>query len=177
MPYTVWCNDRLVGESDLDYIANTDEHWMGDFAPTPYGEQIIPVLMGPRTAMLARDDAGPAEASARAIALPLELRAPDGSLVPGADVHITDTEWLLSLAGNIEDEWQADVAMAEAELREELAPSEDDDSEQISADPPPWIDDDADDDLDEFDVPDLELGDDRPPREFPRYQVQVLFDV
>ena len=174
MPYTVWCNDRLVGESDFDYIANTDEHWMGDFAPTPYGEQIIPILMGPRKATMARDDSGLSEATARASELPLELRAPDGSLVPGADVHITDTEWLLSLAGSIEDDWQSDLALAAAELREEFEPTEDDESEQISAEPPPWIDD-EDDDLDEFDVPDLELGDDRPPREFPRYQVQVLF--
>ena len=57
MPYTVWCNDRLVGESDLDYIANSDDHWTGDFVPTPYGEQIIPILMGPRKAIVAHDDA------------------------------------------------------------------------------------------------------------------------
>ena len=174
MPYTVWCNDRLVGESDLDYIASSDEHWMGDFVPTPYGEQIIPILMGPRQAIVASDAAALQDAGAPAPQLPLQLRAPDGSLVAGADVHITDTEWLLSLSVPHEDEWQADLALAEAELREELDPSEDDDSEQISADPPPWIDE-EDDELDEFDVPDLELGEGLPPREFPRYQLQVVF--
>jgi hypothetical protein len=176
VPYTVWCNDRLVGESDLDYIANTDEHMMGDFAATPYGEELIPILMGPRKAMMARASRESIVAAmARREANPLQLRDPAGAVVPSALIEITDTEWLMSLATRIEDDWQADLALAEAELSEELAPSEDDDSEQISAEPPPWMDD-EDDDLDEFDVPDLELGD-RPPREFPRYQLQVLFDT
>jgi hypothetical protein len=177
VPYTVWCNDRLVGESDLDYIANTDEHKMGDFAPTEFGEELIPILMAPRKAMMAHEPrASVDELFARREAIPLTLRAPDGSVLPAQLIEITDTEWLLSLVPDIEDDWQADLALAEAELREELAPSNDDDeSEQISADPPPWIDD-EDEDLDEFDVPDVELGDDRPPREFPRYQLQVLFD-
>jgi len=176
VPYTVWCNDRLVGESELDYIANTDEHMMGDFAATAFGEELIPVLMAPRKAMMAHESRDRIDAAfARREAIPLELRDPAGTVVPGGLIEITDTRWLLSLATRIEDDWQADLAIAEAELREELAPSEDDDSEQISADPPPWIDD-EDDELDEFDVPDVEIGG-RPPREFPRYQLQVLFDV
>ena len=176
MPYTVWCNDRLVGESALDYIANTDEHKMGDFTATAYGEELIPVLMAPRRAVMAHEPmASIVQAHARRDALRLELRGSDGCVIPAEHIEITDTDWLLSLVPNLEDDWQADLAMAEAELRDELAPSDDDDFEQISADPPPWIDDDED-DLDEFDVPDVELSDDgRPPREFPRYQIQVMF--
>jgi hypothetical protein len=175
VPYTVWCNDRLVGESDLDYIANTDEHKMGDFAATEFGEELIPILMAPRKAMMARESRDSVdELFIRREAIRLVLRDPSGAIVPSEHIEITDTEWLMSLVPDIEDDWQADLALAEAELREELAPSDDDDSEQIAADPPPWIDDEEE-DLDEFDVPDVELGNDRPPREFPRYQVQVLF--
>lgn len=176
MPYTVWCNDRLVGESSLDYVANDDQHKMGDFVATPYGEELVQLLMAPRKALMAREpDERVDELFARRQSIPLQLRAPDGSLVPAAHIEITDTEWLLSLVPGIEDDWQADLAIAEAELREEFG-SPDDDSEQISADPPPWIDD-EDGDLDEFDVPEVELGSEQPPREFPRYQLQVLFDV
>jgi hypothetical protein len=177
VPYTVWCNDRLVGESDLDYIANTDEHMMGDFVATEFGEELIPILMAPRKAMMAREPMASVESLfERRQGIPLVLRDPAGAVMPAELIEITDTEWLLSLAPDIEDDWQADLALAEAELREELAPSDDDGSEQISADPPPWIDD-EDEDLDEFDVPDVELADDGPPREFPRYQLQVLFSL
>ena len=177
MLYTVWCNDRLLGESELDYIANTEKHKMGDFHATPHGEELIPVLMAPRKALMARESMASVEAAhARREALRLELRGPDGQVIPAHHIEITDTEWLLSLVPHIEDDWQADLSLAEAELREELSPGDEDDSEQISADPPPWIDD-EDEDLDEFDVPDVELGDDhRPPRDFPRYQLQVLFE-
>ena len=175
MPYTVWCNDRLVGESDLDYIANTDDHKMGDFAATEYGEELIPVLMAPRKAMMAHEPDDSVDALfTRREAIPLVLRDPTGAVVPASHIEITDTEWLISLVPDIEDDWQTDLALAEADLREELAPSDDDGSEQISADPPPWVDDEEE-DLDEFDVPDVEISDDRPPREFPRYQLQVLF--
>lgn len=178
MPFTVWCNDRLVGESELDYIANTADHQMGDFAATEYGEQLIPRLMEPRMAIMARASADEIRAAeSRREALQLELRGPDGAVIPAMHIEITDTEWLLSLAGDIEGDWQADAAISEAELLDELLPHDDDDAERIHADPPPWIDDESD-ELDEFDVPDVELGGDdgRPPREFPRYQLQVLFE-
>lgn len=178
MPFTVWCNDRLVGESDLDYIANTAEHQMGDFTATEYGEEIIPRLMEPRMAIMSRASVAEIRAAeSRRQALPLELRGPDGAVIPATLIEITDTEWLLSLAADVEDDWRSDLESARAELLDELVPHDDDDAERIHADPPPWVDEESD-ELDEFDVPDVELGGDdgRPPREFPRYQLQVLFE-
>lgn len=157
MPYSVWCNDRLVGESELDYIANTDDHKMGDFAASAFGEELIPILMAPRKAMMAR--ASRAEilrAQARREEIPLQLRGPDGAVVPAAHIEITDSAWLLEIA--------------------ETHVPDDGEFERIDSDPPPWIEDESD-ELDEFDVPDVELDSEAAPEDFPRYQLQVLFDV
>ena len=173
MPYTVWCDDRLVGESALDYIANTDDHWMGDFVATPFGEEIIPIMMAPRVAMLAReDDARIQEAQRRRDELALELRGPDGVLIPTQLIEITDTRWLLEISES--RGWGLDSD--DSELRDELEVSDDGGFERIDADPPPWLDE-EDDELDEFDVPDVEFegGSVEPPPDFPRYQLQVLF--
>jgi hypothetical protein len=176
VPYSVWCNDRLVGETDLDYIANTSEHKMGDFEASEYGEQLIPVLMAPRKAVCAH---APMEVIERLYTtreqVKLELRASDGRVIPTDHIEITDLEWLLSLAGDIEDDWQSDLAMAEAELAMELEPPEDEEGEQLDVIPPEWLDDEDEDALfDEFDVPDIELEDpNAPPPNFPRYQIQV----
>ena len=145
MPYTVWSNDRLVGETDLDYITNTSESKFGDFDATEYGEQIISDRMAPRKAVCARASLDEVEqANRQRESIPLELRAPDGRVVATDDIEITDLEWLLSLAPlhPIADDWRADLDQ----------PTE----------------------FDEFDVPEMELADgDEPPPDFPRYQIQV----
>lgn len=117
MPYTLWSRNRLVGESALDYLANTARHRVGDFHPTEFGESIMPTLTGVREAVLElgrlttglRADAaietstGPdirssteyadvAEAKAHLDALELELRGPDGSVIPTSSINIRDTQ-------------------------------------------------------------------------------------
>lgn len=175
MPFTVWCNDRLVGETDLDYLANTSEHKTGDFAATEYGEQLIPILMAPRKALCAHQ---PMELIERLYSrreeLRLELRAPDGRVIPTNYIEITDLEWLVSLVPPDMEDWRADLELAEAELALELEPPEDEEGERLDVIPPEWLDDDEDPQFDEFDVPDLEREDpNAPPPEFPRYQIQV----
>lgn len=176
MPYRVFCNDRLVGETDLDYIANTPEHKMGDFEATEYGEQIIPVLMAPRRAVCAHASMDEIERLyTKREQVRLELRAPDGCVVHADHIEITDLEWLISLSSDIEDDWQADLALAKAELALELEPPEDEEGEQLDVIPPEWLDDESDELFDEFDVPDIEQGDpNSPPPNFPRYQIQVM---
>ena len=175
VPYTVWCNDRLVGETDLDYIANTSELKFGDFDATEYGEQIIPVLMAPRQAVCAQASMDEIRSLfSRREQIALELRAPAGRVIPTDYIEITDLEWLLSLGRDFEDDWQADMELAEAELSDELEPPVDDEGERLDALPPEWITEEADDVFDEFDTPDLEFEDPgAPPPEFPRYQIQV----
>lgn len=117
MPYTLWSRDRLVGESDLDYLANTPEHKTGDFEPTEFGLSIMPTLTGVRRTSLEycrvereRHEADPiagltdpearntteyadvAEAIAAYDALELELRAPDGARLLTESIHVTDTQ-------------------------------------------------------------------------------------
>lgn len=181
MPYTVWSNDRLVGESALDYIANTSEHKMGDFAATEYGERIIPILMAPRKAVCSRATLEEVEALyTRRETIPLELRAPDGRVIPTDHIEITDLEWLVSLVPPepLEDDWRADVELAEFELREQFEPEERANA-LMDLLPPEWLQEEHDPLrlFDEFDIPDIEFGEEddpnAPPPVYPRYQLQV----
>jgi hypothetical protein len=183
VPYTVWSNDRLVGETDLDYIANTSEHKMGDFAATEYGEQIIPVLMAPRKAACAHASLDEVELLyTRRETIPLELRAPDGRVIPTDHIEITDLEWLISLAPPIEsgeDDWQADAELADFELQEQFQPEERYEDPLKDLLPAEWTQEERDPLrlFDEFDIPDLEFGEmedpNTPPPVYPRYQIQV----
>jgi hypothetical protein len=149
---------------------------MGDFAATAFGEEIIPVLMAPRVALMSGDREAIPAAEALRDALRLELRDPDGRAIPTLRITITDTEWLIGLDGETSDDWETDVEIAEADLREELQPSEPDDAERMDAIPPPWLEDDDDAAaFDEFDVPDLEFAAEPDAHPFPRYQIFVVF--
>ena len=177
MPYTVWSNDRLIGESDLDYIANTSQVKFGDFSATEFGEQIITLRMAPRKAVCAHASLDEVEAlHKQRESIPLELRAPDGRVIPTDDIEITDLDWLLTLAPlhPVEDDWQGDLEMAEFELREELEPEDRFQDPLRELLPPEWLDQEDEPAFDEFDIPDVEFGEeDAPPPNFPRYQIQV----
>ena len=155
MPYTIWSNDRLVGESDLDYLTNTSELKLGDFTATEHGEEIIAVLMAPRQAVCSRAPYDEIEAlCTRRESVPLELRSPSGRVIPTDDIEITDLEWLLSLTPVAwrDDDWQPDVDMPELHADLETLPDLD---------------------LDEFDVPDIEIAEPDQQPMYPRYQIQV----
>jgi hypothetical protein len=155
VPYTVWSNDRLVGESDLDYLTNTSELKLGDFTATEDGEAIIAILMAPRQAVCSRAPYDEIESlCTQRESVPLELRGPNGRVIPTDDIEITDLEWLLSLTPVDwrDDDWQPDVDMPELQA----------DLEAL-----------AELDLDEFDVPDIELDPPGAQPSYPRYQIQV----
>jgi hypothetical protein len=178
VPYTVWSDDRLVGQSALDYVANTSEVKFGDFDATEYGEQLIAILMAPRVALCARAPLHEIDAlHARSTAVKLELRAPDGRRVPIDDIAITDLEWLLTLVppDGAEESWETDLEQAAEELYSELEPEESVDAALDDLLPPEWQQEEVEGfSIEEFDVRDLELGDaDAPPPEVPRYQIQV----
>lgn len=182
MPYTVWSHGRLLGESALDYRRVFPRHRMGDFFPTEAGEKVMPIALGVSKAgadlvksLSGAPPGSPArthlrETSAYADlaaaenhydALELELRGPDGSVIPTEWIDLRDTEFLLSLT---DDELEA------ARLELDFS-SEDDDF----GNPPPGFGD---------DIPDFELETDfgvedelapwRPELIFPRYQLQVM---
>ena len=124
--YTLWSRDRLLGHTDLHYETGFRDSRMGDFVPTPFGERLMPTITSlSRTAIdLSRysrqlhAEAGSATSAAEhaellrrsteyadcaaaenhCAALQLELRGPDGAIVPTVSIGIRDTEYLLSLA-------------------------------------------------------------------------------
>ena len=85
MPYTLWSRGRLLGESDLGYYCVTPSSKMGEFRPTELGERVMDAFT---------DDSNP---HVRLETLELELRAPDGSLLPTEHIGIQDTAIMLAL--------------------------------------------------------------------------------
>jgi len=53
MPYTLWSRGRLLGETDLGFAEMNPNHRMGWFRPSPLGEVLMPILVGPGPAMKA----------------------------------------------------------------------------------------------------------------------------
>jgi hypothetical protein len=183
MPYTVWSHGRLLGESALDYRRIFPRHRMGDFFPTDAGEKIMPIATGVSKAgaelvksLSGSPPGGPARTHLRETseyadlaaaedhydALELELRGPDGSVIPTEWIDLRDTEFLLSLG---DDELEG--------FGQELDFSSEGGDD--FGDPPPGFGD---------ELPDFELENDfdledhdapwRPDHVFPRYQLQVM---
>jgi hypothetical protein len=130
--YSVWSRGRLIGKTDLGYVRWLQKHRMGDFYPSDVGETLMPVATGVSQALAdhrraARNPCGDPKASTRVEnrddfrgttesadiaaamthceSLQLELRRPDGSIVPTEWIHIQDTELLLALAEEAEEEF------------------------------------------------------------------------
>ena len=131
MTYTFWSHGRLLGTSDLDYVRCIPRLRSGDLISTEFGESILPVAAGvPPTSIalghalktagadVPLDDRGlrmrrmpeyvafEAAVAARE-ALHLELRGPDGSVIPTESIDVRDTEYLLSLA--VDDDWSDEL--------------------------------------------------------------------
>lgn len=135
--YTVWSKGRLLGNSALDFYPVFPTSRAGWFEPTPEGEQLMPVLtcLGPFHAESYRGMAGrslpdgePADQSNRRTLarralqaktseqagaaleeLRLELRGPDGRVIPAEWIGVRDTEFLLALPELDDDQAPWDV--------------------------------------------------------------------
>lgn len=192
MTYTLWSRGRLLGESPLDFVRCMPKLRVGFLHPSPLGEKLLPVAAGVTPASL---DFGRAlQASKRnhretewrrmpeyadyrsacdeEEALELELRDPDGKIIPTEHIAVRDTEFLIA--------WSEEKAKRE----DEEVPDEDldeimalDDEDELL----PWEA--EDDDLDEAAlIAELEAlaADDaadewrqREERPWMRYQLQV----
>jgi hypothetical protein len=191
MPYTVWSHGRLLGESALDYRRVFPRHRMGDFLPTEAGEKIMPIATGVSKAGVevvkslsgsppgsaarthlreSSEYADLAAAEDQYDALELELRGPDGSVIPTEWIDLRDTEYLLTIP-DLEDIHGADAA---ADLWAEIDEEFGEPPADLIDDPLDFGDFEAEDDFD-FDIDDFD--DDEPwraQRVFPRYQLQVM---
>src|SRR5688572_22512388 len=112
--YTLWSHGQLLGESALDYARVFPKLRTGDLELTPRGLTLIGRLTQTRedsyrsARRVTNPGAGASEDSQETFcadaaafndqytALALELHASDGTVIPTEDIHITDTEALLS---------------------------------------------------------------------------------
>ncbi len=136
MPYTLWSHGRLLGETELEYARYSPLNRGGGLWPTIVGAKLMPIATGvtaasmvlaTKTHDLTRPDGsnpedGPefeaamrelteyadyVEAIDRLNALDLELRDPDGNVVPTEWLDIRDTEFLSDLQRReLEAEWE-----------------------------------------------------------------------
>jgi hypothetical protein len=83
MPYTIWSRGQLVGETSLDHTRADPRQRSGDFLPTAFGETLIPP---PEPA-----ESLPADIQVTSSLFEeLELRAPDGTPIPAEWIEIRD---------------------------------------------------------------------------------------
>ena len=142
MPYTLWSKGRLIGQTDLDFIANTAETKMGWFHPTEFGEQVMDVMTEPSRVISGWERGGDVDAirtdltaaADRIEGLALELVSPEGQVLPVKDIGFNDTHRLLALAAEYENEFE------DEEISEELEASIAHDLELLDFDddPTPW---------------------------------------
>lgn len=126
MTYTLWSQNELLGESTLAYVRVFPNLRTGDLNPTDKGLKVIERLTQSRADIyenarrfrkgmadapdeldqktLLADLAAQADLHDRTA---LELRAADGSVIPTESIHITDTEYLLALGRECEEEDEA----------------------------------------------------------------------
>ena len=184
MTYTLWSRGRLLGSSELDYVRTEPRVRWGALQPAEGAEALLAIAAGVPEAGIAlgrmlrdgaRDESMSTEARCAAIhglteyadlaaafvhrdALELELRGPDGAVIPTEDVDVRDTEFLLSLAGEEhERDWWDDLdAMAGEAPDLDAAPL--DESDLLDEPEFDWAA-----ELEEFEE-----------REFPRYQITVV---
>jgi len=127
MPYTLWSRGRLLGETELEFARYAPLNRGGGFWPTVVGSKLMPVATGVTVASIElatksrrleragspegdRSDDVTAQihesteyadylaAMDRLNALELELRDPDGNVVPNEWIDIRDTEFLTNLS-------------------------------------------------------------------------------
>jgi hypothetical protein len=138
--YSLWSRGRLLGTTELAYVRCMPRLRSGDLSPTDCAD------------LLAAAD--------RLEPLDLELRGPDGEIVPTERIFVRDTERLLALAAEAEredwDDAEVDVEFALGE-RLEFDPTRPYDEGDLVA-------------------PEMDLYqelEDLEPREFPRWQIHV----
>jgi hypothetical protein len=177
--YTVSSRGRPIGVTDLGFVRIGGPSRSGWFYPNAAGERLMPIFAAPLPAMRAylhqdlREDGNPivqpqligstlfadlAESLQNVASLDLALHREDGSLVPTELIGIQDTEQLLALADEADEERDAEEDFDDDfddAIDGELDPDEsllDGAIGQITA----WI-----------------PEDDEPPK-FPRYQIHVV---
>lgn len=103
MSFTLWSRGQLVGHSDLSARNREARTRAGPLHLTTFGESVIEIACGVARATIESDlsvtaMADIAAAVDRVRALELQLRGPDGAVIPTNDIIIHDTQLVLQLA-------------------------------------------------------------------------------
>lgn len=150
MAYTLWSHGELLGQSALDYVRALPNYRTGDLEVTAKGlvvfERISQThadgyyVMKRANESVARgvpdasaDEALYADMASEADqyeALALELRGPDGTVIPTEEIWVRDTEFLMSIADESDEEKAPLSAEDEAAVQELIA--------EFEEDHPPW---------------------------------------
>lgn len=105
MRYTLWSRDRLLGETDLDFIYREHGFRCGWLHPSELGERLLPSATGVPPALRTLYSIGP-DPTARAdvaaavdleAAFELQLRRPCGAVVATESIAVIDTHYLLAI--------------------------------------------------------------------------------
>ena len=171
MAYTIWSHGELLAESELSYVRVFPKVRTGDLVVTPKGLTCFERLTQHRAdayynARRLRKKESLDESDIKTIhadlaaqfdgyaALAMELRAPDGSVIPTEDIYVTDTEYLISIGNEAaeEDEIGPDVPLEDLLHPDDFAAFEEH--------------------LEELEERE-KWAPDEPEKEFPRFQVSV----
>jgi hypothetical protein len=159
MTYTLWSHGELLGESELDYVRVFSHLRTGDLHVTQKGMVAFERLSqthadsfyGMRRLNGERERGTVDSSDEKTLladlaaeqdqydALALEIRAPNGSVIATESIHVTDTDYLLAIAReqDEEDELSGDVAPEDVLEAEDLA-ALDQQLEELEEDDPPW---------------------------------------
>lgn len=108
MRYTLWSRDRLLGETDLDFIYREHGFRCGWLHPSELGERLLPSATGVPPALRTLYSIGP-DPTARAdvaaavdleAAFELQLRRPCGAVVATESIAVIDTHYLLAIGAS-----------------------------------------------------------------------------
>jgi hypothetical protein len=137
MTYTVWHRGRCLGESPLDFIYREHNSRTGFLHPTPLGEQVLPLAGGTCAAANALHRAArhcrsyeererlpeyaAFEAACRTSAsYRLELRGPDGGVIPTRSVSVRDFGFIDELGDDAFPDPTFEEELQDEELRQEF---------------------------------------------------------
>jgi hypothetical protein len=154
MTYTLWSRGELLGESTLGYVRCFPNIRTGDLRATPKGVAVIERLTQARADCRAttkrvlweKSESPVPESELKELmadydaardqeeALAMELRAPDGSVIPTTDIYVLDTEYLIAIGREAEEEDES----AEIVLSEEDQAAVDEMLAEWEEDHPPW---------------------------------------
>lgn len=106
MRYTLWSLGRLVGETDFAFLTSEKRQRRGWLIPTEDGEPLVEIAAAVASAVNVADQMRDVDAAAADIAsaidrrdaLQLELRGPDGSVIPIESLSVRDTVALMAMA-------------------------------------------------------------------------------